>query len=226
MLTKLSEPKFGTDSGPLQLERKRMDLEKTREQRRRLDMQLEALNRQQDQEEEEYQREVTEVLGGDMQTLKLSPGHQSEPTTPPEYRDQILNGMYSRRNRYSSMSLVSPLGGTTNNRLSRSGSQLTSPPSETVHMYQNGSDEDKLPSKSVPGSRRGSTDKFASYIPETSAIGRRSFVRYVSYCSPIGSEKASTHHGHTLSTCAVIPRLSSERSSARGHRDRIVHSHG
>ena len=168
-----------------------------REQRRRLDAQLEALDRQQGLEEEEYQAQVSEMIGGsgggtgpEVAALKLSPGHQSEPTTPPEYRDQVFANMYSRRNRYSSLSLMSPppAGANASNgasgggsRLSRSGSQLTSPPSEAAQGYQNGSDEDKLPSKSVPGSRRGSTDRFSSYFSqgESSALGRRSFVRCV-----------------------------------------------
>ena len=167
------------------LERKRQELEKTREQRRRLDAQLEALNRQEGMEVEEYHAQVSE-LGVDMQSMQLqSPGHQSEPTTPPEYRDSIYANMYSRRNRYSSMSLVSPpngaagVNGSNSNRISRSGSQITSPPPESLHGYQNGSDEDKLPSKSVPASRRGSTDKFSSYLPEGNVTARRSFVRYV-----------------------------------------------
>ena len=173
-----------TESFLSQLERKRKELETRREQRRQLDAHLEALDRQQGQEEEEYRQQVTEMISGDAQGLNFSPGHQSEPTTPPEYRDQYRDQVYAsmrsgRRNRYSYNSLVSPP--TANNRLSRSGSQLTSPPSEPAHMLQNGSDEDKLPSKSVPGSRRGSTDKFASYMPETSAIGRRSYIRYVMF---------------------------------------------
>lgn len=108
--------------------------------------------------------------------LNLSPGHQSEPTTPPEYRDNGFPSMYSRQNRYSSSSLVSPPGLT--NRLSRSGSQLTSPPVESV-QGQNGDNSDKLPSKSVPGSRRGSTDRFSSYIPENNVIGQRPVTKYV-----------------------------------------------
>ena len=159
----------------VQLERKRQELEKTREHRRRLDAQLEALDRQQGLEEEEYHQQVNEMLSTDYPSMNLSPGHQSEPTTPPEYRDQIYAGLKSRRNRYSSTSLMSPPS--VNNRVSCSGSQLTSPPSEPVAMQQNGSDEDKLPSKSVPGSRRGSTDRFSAYVSETSIARHQSALR-------------------------------------------------
>ena len=120
-------------------------------------------------------------MASDLQGLNLSTGHQSEPTTPPEYRDHVFPSVYSRRNRYSSSSLVSPPG--MNNRLSRSGSQLASPPPEQVLHHQNGSDSDKLPSKSVPGSRRGSSDKFSAYIAEASVIGQRPVTKYVNVSS-------------------------------------------
>ena len=151
-----------------------MELEKTREQRRRFDMELERFNRQQALEEKEL-----EQLTSDLHvTNTYSPGHQSEPTTPPEYREpQGFPSIYSRRNRYSSSSLVSPPG--LNTRLNRSGSQLTSPPPEQAQSQHNGSESDKLPSKSVPGSRRGSSDKFSSFLPENNAIGQRPVTKYV-----------------------------------------------
>ena len=161
-----------------------MELEKTREQRKRFDAELEKFNRQQAQEERELQQ-----MAQDLQTLSFSAGHQSEPTTPPEYRDPVMASMYGRRNRYSSASLVSPPG-LNGNRLSRSGSQLTSPPAEPAQTPQTESDSDKLPSKSVPGSRRGSSDKFASYLPEIPLSMPRSSARYV---FRIGCSMSSHH---------------------------------
>ena len=162
----------------LQIEKKRLEVDKIREQRRKFEAELEKFDHKQSQEEEKLRE-----MASDLHGLNLSTGHQSEPTTPPEYRDQAFPSVYSRRNRYSASSLVSPAG--LNTRLGRSGSLLTSPPSEQVQNRQNGSDSDKLPSKSVPGSRRGSSDKFSSYIPETSVIGQRPMTRYVGiYFSP------------------------------------------
>ena len=154
-----------------------MDFEKLREQRRRLEADLEKFNRQQALEEQEIYR-----MRNDLQNLKLSPGHQSEPTTPPEYRDQVFPSIYSRRNRYSSSSLVSPPG--LNNRLSRSGSQVTSPPNEPAQSQQGLNESDKLPSKSVPGSRRGSNDRVSSYITESGVFSQRSAAKYVSLGVP------------------------------------------
>jgi hypothetical protein len=162
------------------LEKKRMDYEKLREQRKRFEAELDKFNRQQAQEEKELNQ-----MASDLHGLNLSTGHQSEPTTPPEYRngEHGFPSIYSRRNRYSASSVVSPPGA--NNRLSRSGSQLTSPPAEPTGQ-QNGENTDKLPSKSVPGSRRGSTDRFSSYIPENIVIGQRSAVNN-RYSMPVTS---------------------------------------
>lgn len=151
-----------------------MEYEKLREQRRRFEAELEKFNRQQVLEEKELHR-----MANDLQGLNISTGHQSEPTTPPEYRDNVLTSIYSRRNRYSSSSLVSPSGiNGINNRLNRSGSQLISPQADSVQA-QTAGDVDKLPSKSVPSSRRGSTDRISSYLPESSISTQRSTTKYV-----------------------------------------------
>ena len=137
------------------------------EQRKKFEAELEKFNLQQAREKQEIE-EMAQDLGGTV----LSSGHQSEPTTPPEYHDTIFPGSLSyRRNRFSSSSLMSPPG--LINRSSRSGSQLASPPAELIQAHSNVSNSDKLPSKSVPGSRRGSTDRVSSYLPETSVIGQR-----------------------------------------------------
>jgi hypothetical protein len=87
-------------------------------------------------------------------------GHQSEPTTPPEYRDSITGfpGVFSRPNRYSTSSLISPPGFFT--RPGRSGSQLTSPPPGLLQSLGTSRFpfDDHLPSRSVPASRRNSDE--------------------------------------------------------------------
>lgn len=137
-----------------------------REQRRRFDAELELFNLQQAREKQELDQ-----MTHDLSRVNLSAGHQSEPTTPPEYRDQVLPSVFSRTNRYSASSLTSPPG--LNNRSSRSGSQLTSPPTELAQTLHNHINSDTLPSKSVPGSRRGSNDRVSAYIPEMNGTSQR-----------------------------------------------------
>ena len=132
-----------------------------------------------------HEKEQMEILAQDLQRTNLNAGHQSEPTTPPEYRDHSFSSAFSRTNRYSSSSITSPPG--LNTRSSRSGSQLTSPPSEIAQTLHSHVNSESLPSKSVPSSRRGSNDRATSYIPETNGTSRRSaaalvyllFVRWV-----------------------------------------------
>ncbi len=107
-----------------QLEKKRIEYEKLREQKRRFEAEMQKLDQQQRREEQELAA-MQEDLGR-MGTGGL-PGHQSEPTTPPEYRETSSGfpTMFSRPNRYSTSSLTSPPG--LYNRPARSGSQLASP---------------------------------------------------------------------------------------------------
>ena len=117
----------------------------------------------------------------DLNRVNLSAGHQSEPTTPPEYREYAYpsSSVFARTNRYSSSSLASPPG--LNNRSSRSGSVLTSPPpTELAQTLHNHISSDTLPSKSVPGSRRGSNDRVSAYLPELSSISQRPAAPWVS----------------------------------------------
>ena len=114
-----------------------------------------------------------EQMTQDLNRVNLSAGHQSEPTTPPEYREYAYpsSSVFARTNRYSTSSLASPPG--LNNRSSRSGSVLTSQPTELAQTLHNHISSDTLPSKSVPGSRRGSNDKVSAYLPELSSISQR-----------------------------------------------------
>ena len=123
-------------------------------------------NQQQAAEKEELDR-----MTKDLQQSSLNAGHQSEPTTPPEYRDSSFGSTFGRSNRYSTSSIITSPPGL--NRSSRSGSQLTSPPSELAQTLQNHVNSDMLPSKSVPGSRRGSNEGIRAYVPETNGTSRR-----------------------------------------------------
>ena len=154
---------------PIQLEKKRLEYEMLREQRRRFEAEFELFNLQQAREKEELDQMTQDVRG-----INLSAGHQSEPTTPPEYRDHVFPSVFSRTNRYSASSLASPPG--LNNRNSRSGSQITSPPTELAQTLHNHINSDTLPSKSVPGSRRGSNDRVSAYIPESNGTSQHASI--------------------------------------------------
>ncbi|KAI9852044.1 MAG: hypothetical protein M1838_002013 [Thelocarpon superellum] len=130
------------------LEKKRHEFEVLKEQRRRFEAEMQLIDLQQQREEQEI-RQMTEALS----QVNTSAGHQSEPATPPEYRDAGFPSSFSRPNRFSTSSLTSPPGLLT--RSARSGSQLTSPASELAPSQQPSS---KIPSRSVPGSRRNSDE--------------------------------------------------------------------
>lgn len=114
---------------------------------------MQLLDLQQRREEQELAQMQEDI--GRTNNKNSHTGHQSEPTTPPEYRETTSGfpSVFSRPNRYSTSSLTSPPG--LYNRPGRSGSQLTSPQSG---IHQSRVMDDKLPSRSVPGSRRNSDE--------------------------------------------------------------------
>ena len=149
-----------------QLEKKKQDYDLVTEKRKQFQAQLQLCNQQELREKEEIDK-----ISQELSQTGMYSGYQSEPTTPPDRRDQSFSSsMFSRSNRYSTSSFTSPLG---NTRSSRSGSQLASPPSELANIPPNPTGADFLPSKSVPSSRRGSNDRATSYVPETNGSARR-----------------------------------------------------
>ncbi|KAH0496415.1 hypothetical protein TgHK011_003776 [Trichoderma gracile] len=135
------------------IEKKKQEYERIREQRRRFEVEMQKLDQQQ-------RREALELAQMEEEVNRFA-GHQSEPTTPPEYRNTSTNngfpGIFSRPNRYSTSSLTSPPD--LSNRPSRSGSLLTSPPPGTGAFQQRfGFDDNQMPSRSVPTTRRNSDD--------------------------------------------------------------------
>ncbi|KAH6607996.1 armadillo-like helical [Trichoderma cornu-damae] len=135
------------------IEKKKLEYERIREQRRRFELEMQKLDQQQRREAQELAQMEEEI--------NRFAGHQSEPTTPPEYRSTSTNNgfptIFSRPNRYSTSSLTSPLG--LLGRPARSGSLLTSaPPGTSVFQQRYGFDDNQLPSRSVPPTRRNSDD--------------------------------------------------------------------
>jgi hypothetical protein len=125
---------------------------------------MQLIDLQQRKEEQEISQ-IAEALN----RASRSSGHQSEPTTPPEHRDSGFPSLFSHPNRFSTSSIVTPPG--IFNRIGRSGSQIITPPSE---LTQSQSASNKMPSKSVPGSRRNSDENENESTPEQKPIGHRS----------------------------------------------------
>ena len=133
---------------------------------------MQLLDLQQRKEEQEL-AQMQEDLG---RNNNSAAGNQSEPTTPPEFRETTSGfpSAFSRPNRYSTSSLTSPPG--LYNRSARSGSQLTSPqPGNLSHLVM----DDKLPSKSVPGSRRNSDEDEKEEAVRQDPTSHRSTNAYV-----------------------------------------------
>ncbi|KAJ4347830.1 uncharacterized protein N0V89_009200 [Didymosphaeria variabile] len=122
------------------LEKKKLEYEYLKEQRRRFEAEMELIDMQSRAEEEEINR-----LSSDIRY-----GKHSQPTTPPEYANSTgFPSSFSRPNRFS-MSAINP--GLTTPRGSRAGSQITSPPSARSQQG-NG-----FAAQSMPGSRRNSDE--------------------------------------------------------------------
>ncbi|KAK4247099.1 armadillo-type protein [Corynascus novoguineensis] len=176
------------------LEKKRQDYERLREHRRRFEAEIHKLDAQQRQEERELHKMQEDLAA-------RYGGHQSEPTTPPEYRDTSgFPSIFSRPNRYSTSSLASPPG--LFNRPGRSGSLLTSPLSGTLPSRF---PFDDIPSRSVPGSRRNSDeDEKEEAVRQdptshrsTNALNRYSMpvTRSRTYLADIGLEDSNNTTG-------------------------------
>lgn len=110
-------------------------------------------------------------------------GHQSEPTTPPEYRETSTGfpSVFSRPNRYSLSSLTSPHGMA--NRSARSGSVLTSP--QSGMPLSRFAFDDQLPSWSHSTSRRNSDDDEKEEAVRQDPTSHRSTNAYVGLSVPM-----------------------------------------
>ncbi|TVY84508.1 Pumilio domain-containing protein [Lachnellula suecica] len=167
------------------LEKKKLEYERLREQKRRFEAEMQLLDLQQRREEQEL-AQMQEDIG----RSNNNGGHQSEPTTPPEYRETTSGfpSVFSRPNRYSTSSLTSPPG--LYNRPGRSGSQLTSPQSG---IYQSRIMDDKLPSKSVPGSRRNSDEDEKEEAVRQDPTSHRATNALNRYSMPVTKSRNGMH---------------------------------
>jgi len=188
------------------LEKKKLEYEYLKEQRRRFEAEMELIDLQSRRGEEEINRLSTEVRYG-------KPAH-SQPTTPPEHSEG--NGFptaFSRPNRFSMSSINS---GMISNRDSRANSQVTSPPST---FQGNGG----LPSHSMPGTRRNSdedhddfdNDDFTPLSPVTRKNNRMSMpVTSLDYRSRADLPDLASVLGHIDTTSYLFGEDDKERTSA------------
>ncbi|PNH63697.1 hypothetical protein VD0002_g4746, partial [Verticillium dahliae] len=185
-ITSLRSPMAGPDPSQYEnsysnsqvqlLEKKKREYERLRDQKRRFELEMQKL-------EQVQRREEMELLK--MQDDLQRAGHQSEPTTPPEYHDSSgFPSMFSRPNRYSTSSLTSPPG--LFSRPGRSGSNLASPQSGIMQQSARMAfDEHHLPSRSVPASRRNSDEDEKEEAVRQDPSSHRSSNAYNRYSMPV-----------------------------------------
>lgn len=188
------------------IEKKKAEYERIREQRRRFEMEMQKLDQQQ-------RREALELARMEEEMGRIG-GHQSEPTTPPEYRDNSgFPSMFSRPNRYSMSSLTSPPG--LFNRPTRSGSQIASPQSGL--MQPRYGYEDQMPSRSVPITRRNSDDEKEEAVRQD-PTSRRSTNAFNRYSMPVTRSRSGLYDAAGLDQTNTTGFLfGDEEQSGLGH---------
>ncbi|KAL9083305.1 MAG: hypothetical protein Q9159_005868 [Coniocarpon cinnabarinum] len=123
-------------------EKKKQEYEQLRQKRLERQKRLDLLNQESHREEVELAR-LSQELGIESSS---GVGHQSEPTTPPEFRDAGFPTSLSRPNRFSAGNLISP--SSLFKGPQKLDSQLTSPPTERARAYN-----------ALTGSRTASSSK-------------------------------------------------------------------
>lgn len=184
-----------------QLEMKILDVEALKQKKREFEQELEKFQARQMKEYTELEKRLTrEINHMDLSRMSMA---QSEPSTPPSERvnDYGFPSIYGRHNRYSTSSMVSPPGPS---RMSRSGSMLTSPPYDQMESSQHASD--KLPSKSVPSSRRGSNDRMSAYFAAAAMeAGGQPRLNSNRYSMPVTSSQ-SAKRPSTMDESSILDR--------------------
>jgi hypothetical protein len=158
----------------LQIEKKKQEYERLLSQKRRFELEMAKLDQAQRREEQE--------LAQMQEDLAFGTGHQSEPTTPPEYRETTTGfpTLLSRPNRYSTSSILSPPG-----LFSRgvSGGALASPQATAMAQTRFALD-DQLPLRMQP-SRRDSDDDDKELAVRQDPTSHRSTNHLNRYSMPV-----------------------------------------
>ncbi|KAG5795488.1 hypothetical protein H9Q69_005480 [Fusarium xylarioides] len=191
-----------------QIEKKKMEYERIREQRRRFELEMQKLDQQQ-------RREALELAQMEEEVGRMG-GHQSEPTTPPEYRDNSgFPTFLSRPSRYSMSSLTSPPG--LFNRPVRSGSQLASPQSG-IRQARFGFEDTttQMPSRSVPTTRRNSDDEKKEAVRQDPS-SHRSGNAINRYSMPVTRSRTGMYDVGLDQTNTTRFLFGDEETNAGGH---------
>ncbi|KAI1004792.1 Pumilio domain-containing protein [Podosphaera aphanis] len=167
------------------LEKKKVEYERIREQKRKFESEMKILEVRQRREEQEL-AQMQEDLG---RTVS-NPSHQSEPKTPPEYQSSTSGfpSAFARPNRYSNSSLSSPPASYT--QQSRSGSQITSPPSCPL---QSRLMDDKLQNSSVSDSLKNIGDDDKAEAVRQDPTSHRSTNALNRYSMPVTKSRTGLH---------------------------------
>ncbi|KAL3481121.1 armadillo-type protein [Aspergillus californicus] len=157
-------------------EKKRQHLESMREQKRRFEEDMKLLDLQHEREQSEMNK-----LAKDLAKAGIS-GPVSEPTTPPEYRENGFPGAFSRPTRFSTSNVTSSPG-----FFNVFASSVTSPPSQ-VNQESAHTPTNRFAVHSVPGSRRNSEKEDFGNEPTSPFRPGPSIHRYSMPTSGLGSQ--------------------------------------
>ncbi|KAF5693199.1 hypothetical protein FDENT_2184 [Fusarium denticulatum] len=207
-LSSLGAQRVPEPSQDYNIEKKKMEYERIREQRRRFELEMQKLDQQQ-------RREALELAQMEEEVGRMG-GHQSEPTTPPEYRDNSgFPTFLSRPSRYSMSSLTSPPG--LFNRPVRSGSQLASPQSG-IRQARFGFEDTttQMPSRSVPTTRRNSDDEKEEAVRQDPS-SHRSGNAINRYSMPVTRSRTGMYDVGLDQTNTTRFLFGDEETNAGGH---------
>ncbi|RDW70768.1 putative RNA-binding protein [Aspergillus mulundensis] len=188
----------------LQFEKKRQHIEYMREQKRRFEEDMKLLDLQHEREQLEMNQ-----LAKDLAKAGIS-GPVSEPTTPPEYRDNGFPGAFSRPTRFSTSSVTSSPG-----FFNVFASSVTSPPSQ-LNRDSAQTPTNRFAVHSVPGSRRNSEKEDFGNEPTSPFRPGPSIHRYSMPTSGFNSSSAL----ETFNTAKYLLHSDADRSILKDE-DRI-----
>lgn len=154
----------GREANTLQYEKKKAEYEQLRRKKLEFQNEMALIERQATQHEDDLIR-----LSRDLSQYNTAAGHQSEPATPPEFRENSLPSILSRSNRFSTSQLISTPGLASR---SRAGSQATSLPAERARAYQ--ALTGGPPPMSLPSSKQHSDEEEDLYEDEVLNFNHRS----------------------------------------------------
>ncbi|KAL4741022.1 hypothetical protein BDV11DRAFT_203812 [Aspergillus similis] len=171
-------------------EKKRQHIEYMREQKRRFEEDMKLLDLQHEREQLEMNQ-----LAKDLAKAGIS-GPVSEPTTPPEYRENGFPGAFSRPTRFSTSSVTSSPG-----FFNVFASSVTSPPSQ-LNNDSAQTPTNRFAVHSVPGSRRNSEKEDFENEPKSPFRPGPSIHRYSMPSTGFGFQVRPNLSGYNSSSAS------------------------